>query len=281
MSATQTINVAEPDPEGSRLRAVDWPSRDVYTPKASSAVPRAELFRKSVLDTFREMAVGEVDAVSLLRRLGRNFRGLPMAALAELISRGGVRPLTRTMGGKPRLIYSKRQFTQTAWRIALRGQPKPKAAPRSQKPRTCRWDRRNSPDNLSRREQQVLDGLLEDLTNRQLADRLKIRERGVKFHVSNLLLQFGVRRRCEVVTVYRKRVEARTAHRGAQTLNGSSLNSCAEVDELPRYSEQPAASEQGKAEAATRDKNAFGAADCGESSRGGTRAVSSAAGSVS
>ncbi len=52
---------------------------------------------------------------------------------------------------------------------------------------------------MSRREQQVLDALLENLANKEIAVRLNISERTVKFHVSNLLAKFGVRRRADLI----------------------------------------------------------------------------------
>ena len=52
---------------------------------------------------------------------------------------------------------------------------------------------------LSRREREVLDALLENLANKEIASRLNISERTVKFHVSNLLSKFGVRRRADLI----------------------------------------------------------------------------------
>ena len=52
---------------------------------------------------------------------------------------------------------------------------------------------------LSRREQEVLDVLLENLSNKEIADKLHISERTTKFHVSNLLAKFGVRRRVDII----------------------------------------------------------------------------------
>jgi NarL family two-component system response regulator LiaR len=56
-----------------------------------------------------------------------------------------------------------------------------------------------SPQALSRREQEVLSLLLENLSNKQIGDRLSISERTVKFHVSNLLTKFSVPRRTDLV----------------------------------------------------------------------------------
>jgi DNA-binding CsgD family transcriptional regulator len=45
---------------------------------------------------------------------------------------------------------------------------------------------------VSRREQEVLDGVLQHLTNKEIARNLNVSERTVKFHVSSLLAKFGV-----------------------------------------------------------------------------------------
>jgi DNA-binding CsgD family transcriptional regulator len=45
---------------------------------------------------------------------------------------------------------------------------------------------------ISRREQEVLDGVLQGLGNKEIASRLNVSERTVKFHVSSLLAKFGV-----------------------------------------------------------------------------------------
>jgi len=41
--------------------------------------------------------------------------------------------------------------------------------------------------------------LLENLSNKEIASKLNIAERTVKFHVSNLLTKFGVRRRADLI----------------------------------------------------------------------------------
>ena len=52
---------------------------------------------------------------------------------------------------------------------------------------------------LSRREKEVLDALLENLSNKEIASRLNMSERTAKFHVSNLLAKYGVRRRADLI----------------------------------------------------------------------------------
>src|ERR1700690_1320409 len=66
--------------------------------------------------------------------------------------------------------------------------------------------RNDAPSELSRREQEVLSSLLENLANKEVASRLNISERTVKFHVSNLLAKFGVRRRADLILLcYQRR----------------------------------------------------------------------------
>ena len=61
---------------------------------------------------------------------------------------------------------------------------------------------RPSPANLSQREREVLDALLENLANKEIAGKLHISERTVKFHVSSVLEKFGVRRRSDLILLY-------------------------------------------------------------------------------
>src|SRR5258708_10861315 len=53
--------------------------------------------------------------------------------------------------------------------------------------------------NLRLREQEVLDSLLRNLSYKETATKVNIAERTVKFHVSNLLSKFGVRRRPNLI----------------------------------------------------------------------------------
>jgi two-component system nitrate/nitrite response regulator NarL len=57
----------------------------------------------------------------------------------------------------------------------------------------------DSTADLSRREKEVLSLLLENLANKEIGGRLNISERTVKFHVSNLLGKFAVRRRADLI----------------------------------------------------------------------------------
>lgn len=61
--------------------------------------------------------------------------------------------------------------------------------------------RNHTPGTLSRREREVLDSLLRNLSNKEIASQLNISERTVKFHVSNLLAKHGVRRRADLIVM--------------------------------------------------------------------------------
>jgi DNA-binding CsgD family transcriptional regulator len=52
---------------------------------------------------------------------------------------------------------------------------------------------------LTRREEEVLSGVMRSLANKEIAASLNLSERTVKFHVSSLLAKFHVRGRMELV----------------------------------------------------------------------------------
>ena len=54
---------------------------------------------------------------------------------------------------------------------------------------------------LSKREREVFDLLLDNLSNKEIAGRLHVSERTAKFHVSNLLAKYGVKRRADLIVL--------------------------------------------------------------------------------
>jgi DNA-binding NarL/FixJ family response regulator len=54
-------------------------------------------------------------------------------------------------------------------------------------------------EGLTRRERQVLEAVLDNLSNKEIARRLQMSVRTAKFHVSNLLVKHGVRRRADLL----------------------------------------------------------------------------------
>lgn len=55
---------------------------------------------------------------------------------------------------------------------------------------------------ISRREKDIVDCLLSNLSNKEIASKLNISERTVKFHVSNLLTKFKVQRRADLILLW-------------------------------------------------------------------------------
>lgn len=62
---------------------------------------------------------------------------------------------------------------------------------------------------ISRRERDVLDLLLDNLSNKEIAGKLFVSERTVKFHVSNLLSKFHVQRRADLIVLWMQQTAAR------------------------------------------------------------------------
>lgn len=58
---------------------------------------------------------------------------------------------------------------------------------------------------ISRREKDIVDCLLSNLSNKEIASKLNISERTVKFHVSNLLSKFKVQRRADLILLWYQR----------------------------------------------------------------------------
>jgi len=61
---------------------------------------------------------------------------------------------------------------------------------------------------ISRREREVLDLLLDNLSNKEIASKLFVTERTIKFHVSNLLGKFHVQRRADLIVLWMQRSTA-------------------------------------------------------------------------
>ena len=63
----------------------------------------------------------------------------------------------------------------------------------------------NNPDALTARQKEVLKLIATGLLNKEIADRLFISERTVKFHVSEILAKFGAGNRTEAVAIATQR----------------------------------------------------------------------------
>ena len=82
--------------------------------------------------------------------------------------------------------------------------------------------------NITRRQQEVLDSLLQQLSNKEVGSKLNISLRTVKFHVSNILNKFGVRRRSDLIVLCSQQSSTAPSfpgvrpakHDGSKTISG-------------------------------------------------------------
>jgi DNA-binding NarL/FixJ family response regulator len=165
------------------LRNLEIPRAQVYVIDAHAAKPATGALLANILERFPEarlIVVGEqhndANSYSLLR-LGVKGLLTYVEARDQLIR---ALPLVASGG-----FWVPRQLLSGFVDSILNGQG-----------RRLKTD---TVTNLSRREQEVLDSLLENLSNKEIASKLNIAERTVKFHVSNLLSKFGVRRRADLI----------------------------------------------------------------------------------
>jgi DNA-binding NarL/FixJ family response regulator len=168
----------------SPLHECDWsPRSPLYVVDAQLPQPTAETLINTIARRFprsRTLVVSdrfrEAEAFGLLR-LG--VKGLvPYSELSEKL------PLaldTVAAGGfwAPRSLLSRFFDTLVA---SSRGRPQSGMSA-----------------SITGREREVLETLLDNLSNKQIADRLHISERTVKFHVSNLLAKFQLTRRQDLI----------------------------------------------------------------------------------
>ena len=82
---------------------------------------------------------------------------------------------------------------------------------------------------LTQRQQEVLTGVLQNLANKEIAAKLNLSERAVKFHVSSLLRKFNVSGRAGLVRVagdalFPREVTGREASPGPLVLDQSRTN---------------------------------------------------------
>lgn len=106
---------------------------------------------------------------------------------------------------------------------------------------------------VSRREQEVLDCILQSLANKEIAAKLNVAERTVKFHVSSLLAKFGVTDRvalCREASLGRMPALASSAQVAPESLFGFPVRTQQAASE-----ESPAPSSPDKPSAAPRENH--------------------------
>ncbi len=176
---------------GPDLRHLPVPKAAVYVVDAHVAKPAAGALLSNILDQHGEARIIVV---------AEKFDAAESYSLLQ-------------MGAKGLLSYTEARDQLPArfpwWPTADSGFPAPCFPGLSIRSLAGSHSRRLKADtaaDLSRREQEVLNSLLENLANKEIGSKLNISERTVKFHVSNLLSKFGVRRRADLILLcYQKR----------------------------------------------------------------------------
>lgn len=170
--------------------AIEWPAAHVY-----------------VFDAHGPRPIVESHLAGLLAARSQHGAPPPTLVLAERFNepasfaflRLGVRGLLTYAEAKQRLPDALRLVAAGGYWVprALLGRFVESILGASSRPVAARASAASA--RLSQREKQVLDALLENLANKEIAARLNISERTVKFHVSNLLRKFAVRRRADLI----------------------------------------------------------------------------------
>ena len=152
-------------------------------------------------------------SVEFLRGLRVEHPSLPVLALVPKVHASQIYDLLR-LGVRGVLPYGQalRQLPRAAGEIAAGGHWVPRETLtgfiESILPELHGSQSLPAEIDVSRREREVLDLLLENLSNKEIAAKLFVAERTVKFHVSNLLSKFGVQRRSELIVLWLRRATA-------------------------------------------------------------------------
>jgi DNA-binding NarL/FixJ family response regulator len=169
-------------------------------PDASLAAPRASVY---VIEAHSHRQVTESYVAAILER----YPKARLVVIAEKLAEASVFPLLR-QGVKGLLQYSEvsAYLPRTLKEVAaggfwvprtllsafvdstLEGLSRPRAAPAGV--------------HMSKREQEVVELLMQNLSNKEIGSKLHMSERTAKFHVSNLLAKYGVQRRADLILLF-------------------------------------------------------------------------------
>ncbi len=181
---------------------------DLIADPAKLNVPRASVY---VVESHAHRPTTEALVVGVL---GRQPAGRVLV-VAEKFGQAEAFPLLR-LGAKGLLTFAEasEQLARAVLEVASGGFWVPRSLLSSFVDETISSVRRPrgpaGPARLSRREKEVLDALLENLSNKEIASKLNMSERTAKFHVSNLLAKYGVRRRADLILLTYTQLERPT-----------------------------------------------------------------------
>jgi DNA-binding NarL/FixJ family response regulator len=181
-------------------RVVDRRVEHNQIPDTSLSVPRASVY---VVEAHTHRPVTEAHVAAILEKVPK----ARIVVIAEKLSENSVFPLLR-QGVKGVVRYSEVEeyLPRTLAEVAVGGFWVPRALLSAFVDSTLESARRPRPAppgvRMSRREQEVVELLMENLSNKEIGSRLHMSERTAKFHVSNLLAKYGVQRRADLILLF-------------------------------------------------------------------------------
>jgi DNA-binding NarL/FixJ family response regulator len=170
---------------------------DLIADPTKLTVPKASVF---VVESHAHRPTTEALVIGIL---GRHPTGR-VIVVAEKFDQGGASPLLR-LGAKGLMTFGEanEQLGRAVQEVAGGGFWVPRALlSRFVDESVSAVRRPPGPAGVARlspREKEVLDALLGNLSNKEIASKLNMSERTAKFHVSNLLAKYRVRRRADLI----------------------------------------------------------------------------------
>jgi DNA-binding NarL/FixJ family response regulator len=151
---------------------------------------------------------------ALAENIVSTHAGAKVLIIGEKLLEASMFPLLR-LGARGMLTYSEvsTQLTRALHTINSGGYWVPRSLLSRFVEETLSQSRKTRPissasiRSLSRREKEVLELLLQNLSNKEIAKELHISARTAKFHVSNLLSKHGVRRRADLILLTHARTD--------------------------------------------------------------------------
>ncbi len=169
-------------------------------PDASMAVPRAAVY---VVEAHSHRQVTEAYIAAIFAR----YPKARLVVIAEKLAESNVFPLLR-QGVKGLLKYSETEayLPRTLREVAAGGFWVPRTLLSTFVDTTLEGLHRPRPApvgvRMSKREQEVLELLMQNLSNKEIGSKLHMSERTAKFHVSNLLAKYSVQRRADLILLF-------------------------------------------------------------------------------
>jgi len=152
-----------------------------------------------------DLEMPRLDGVETLRRLAVDGRSTPTIVFTAFDTDDRIVEAVRAGAQGYLLKGAPREELFNAIRVVQAGGSLLQPVIASRLLNRLNQDRQTDPDALTAREVEVIHLLAQGLPNKEIATRLVITERTVKFHVGSILSKLGARNRTEAVAVARTR----------------------------------------------------------------------------